>query len=139
MVDEKFVLAWIGKADNDFLSAQYLAKNLHPAPIEVICFHCQQAAEKYLKCFLVYNDQEPPKIHDLVELAKLCGKSNADFLQLIQKCEFLTPFAANTRYPGVVDPENDDMVKALAVAQDIIEFVKSKMTELFRPEQEHLL
>jgi HEPN domain-containing protein len=136
MVDKKFILPWINKADNDFLSAQYLAKNMHPAPIEVVCFHCQQAAEKYLKSFLVYNDQEPPKTHDLGELAKLCGGFSTDFLQLIQKCEYLTPFAANTRYPGVADPENDDMSKALAFVQDIVEFVKSKMAELFGAQQE---
>jgi HEPN domain-containing protein len=82
MVDKEFVLPWITKADNDFLSARHLAKNMYPAPTEIVCFHCQQAAEKYLKSFLAYNDQEPPKIHDLVELAKLCGKIDADFLQI---------------------------------------------------------
>jgi hypothetical protein len=34
---------------------------------EIICFHCQQSAEKYLKAFLFSNDIEPDKTHNLVE------------------------------------------------------------------------
>jgi HEPN domain-containing protein len=136
MVDKEFVLPWITKADNDFSSAQHLAKNMYPPPIEIVCFHCQQAVEKYFKSFLAYHNQEPPKNHDLVELAKLCGKIDADFLQVSQQCEYLTPFAAQTRYPGTVNPEKDDMSRALAFARDLIEFAKSKMPELFKSQQE---
>jgi HEPN domain-containing protein len=136
MVDKEFVLPWVTKADNDLLSARHLAENMRPAPIEIVCFHCQQSVEKYLKSFLVYNDQEPPKIHDLVELVKLCGNLDADFLQLSQKCEYLTPFAAQARYPGAINPEDTDMSRALDFAQDIIEFVKLKMPELFKSRQE---
>jgi HEPN domain-containing protein len=127
MVDPAFVMPWIQKADNDISAARHLAENMYPAPVEIICFHCQQAAEKYLKAFLVYNDQEPPKTHDLVELAKFCNNYNPDFLLLIPKCEFLTPFSSRTRYPGASDPEETDMKRALVYAQDIIEFVKPKM------------
>jgi HEPN domain-containing protein len=129
MVDKEFVLPWITKADNDLLSARHLAENMHPAPIEIVCFHCQQSVEKYLKFFLVYHDQEPPKIQDLVELVKLCGSVDADFLQLSEKCGYLAPFAAQARYPGAINPEDDDMSRALAFAQDIIDFVQSKMKE----------
>ena len=128
MVDMEFVLPWIQKAENDISSAQHLADNMHPAPVEIICFHCQQAAEKYLKAFLVYNDQEPPKIHDLIELAKLCNNFDTDFSLLIPKCEYLIPFAVRTRYPGASDPVDDDMKRALVYAQDIIETVKSKIS-----------
>ena len=128
MADAEFVLPWIQKAENDISSARYLAGNMHPAPAEIICFHCQQSAEKYLKAYLVYNDQEPPKIHDLIELAKLCGKYNEDFSPIFTKCEYLIPFATRTRYPGGSDPEDADIKRALAYANDIIEFVKSKIT-----------
>ena len=74
MVDWEFVLPWVQRAENDITTARYLSENIHPGPIEIICFHCQQAAEKYLKAFLVWNDQEPSKTHDLIELAKLCTK-----------------------------------------------------------------
>jgi hypothetical protein len=41
---------------------------MYPVPIEIVCFHCQQAAEKYFKSFLAYHDQEPPQ--DLIAFVK---------------------------------------------------------------------
>ncbi|MDR0320837.1 MAG: HEPN domain-containing protein [Treponema sp.] len=55
---------WIEIANNDLAVAQYLAKNMHMVSYEIVCFHCQQAVEKYLKWVLVLHDIEPPKIHD---------------------------------------------------------------------------
>jgi HEPN domain-containing protein len=131
MDNDKFVLPWIDKAKNDMATAQYIAKNMYPVPFEIVCFHCQQAAEKYLKGFLVFNDYEPPKIHDLVELAKLCGNYDAKYLQIIPKCEFLTPFAAHVRYPSSIDPEENDMSLALTYTIELIDFIKSTMQEFF--------
>jgi HEPN domain-containing protein len=135
MVDAVFVLPWIQKAENDISSAHHLAENMYPVPTEIVCFHCQQAAEKYLKAFLVYNDQEPPKTHDLIELAKLCSGFNKDFSPLFPKCEYLLPFASRARYPGANDPEEEDMKRALVYAQDVIEFVKLKLPIQFKAPQ----
>jgi hypothetical protein len=49
---------WIEIADSDLDAANHLAKNMRPAPYEIVCFHCQQAAEKYLKWFLVEVNDE---------------------------------------------------------------------------------
>ena len=127
MADAEFVVPWIQRAENDISAARYLAENMHPKPIEIVCFHCQQAAEKYLKAFLVWNDQEPPKTHDLIELTKLCSNFNEGVLSLSPKCEYLVPFATRTRYPGTSDLRDEDISKALAYAHDIIELVKTKM------------
>ena len=123
MVEFEFVEPWIQRADNDISSAYFLTKEMHPIPTEIVCFHCQQAAEKYLKAFLVYNDQEPPKTHDLIELARLCNNFDKDFLLLIPKCEYLFPFAIQTRYPSKLEIKDEDIKTALAYAKDIIEFV----------------
>jgi HEPN domain-containing protein len=128
MVDMQFVLPWIQRAENDISSARHLAENMKPIPAEIVCFHCQQAVEKYLKAFLVYNNQEPLKTHDLTELIKLCSDYSTDFLSLSPKCEYLIPFAVRTRYPGGSDPEDNDMKIALTYAADVIEFVKTKIS-----------
>ena len=127
MVDMEFILPWIEKAENDISSAFHLAETMHPVPAGIVCFHCQQAAEKYLKAFLVYNNQEPPKTHDLIELAKLCNNFNTEFSLIFPKCEYLLPFASHTRYPGTSDPEGEDIKTALVYAKAIIELVKSKL------------
>jgi HEPN domain-containing protein len=127
MVDFEFVEPWIQRADSDISSACFLAKEMHPIPTEIVCFHCQQAAEKYLKAFLVYNDQEPPKTHDLVELVRFCNNFDKDFLLLIPKCEYLLPFAIQTRYPSKIEFRDEDIKTAITYAQAIIEFVKSRI------------
>lgn len=55
---------WQRLASMDLNAAEHLL-NMRPTPYEIICFHCQQSAEKYLKGYLVIHDITPPKIHDL--------------------------------------------------------------------------
>lgn len=39
---------WLNFAEMDINSANYLL-TMRPTPIEIICYHCQQCAEKALK------------------------------------------------------------------------------------------
>jgi len=63
----KAVKKWFEIADKDFVSAQTLAEK---ELFETALFHCQQAAEKYLKGFLINEGKQFPKVHDLVYLVK---------------------------------------------------------------------
>ena len=36
---------WLKFAEMDLNSAEYL-RNMTPTPVEVICYHCEQASEK---------------------------------------------------------------------------------------------
>ena len=40
---------WLSFAEADLGVAEHLNKTYHPKPLEIICFHCQQAAEKAVK------------------------------------------------------------------------------------------
>jgi HEPN domain-containing protein len=71
MDNRECALEWFRFADMDLGSAEFLLGK-HPVPVEIICFHCQQSAEKYLKGILVLHGIQPPKIHDLQELCNLC-------------------------------------------------------------------
>ena len=122
---------WIGIADNDFTAAQHMAKNMWPTPYEIICYHCQQAAEKYLKWVLVLHDIDPPKIHDLEELEKLCEHINPQFETLYEKCAVLTEYAVHSRYPDEKRLEKQDMDHALEYAGSIMEFVRNQFPEQF--------
>jgi HEPN domain-containing protein len=96
---------WLELADNDLTLASFSAKNMWPVPYEIICFHCQQAVEKLLKWFLVLHDMEPPKIHDLEELEKLCETIMPEFFEIYEKCTFLSGFAVQSRYPNEIRVE----------------------------------
>ena len=55
---------WVGKGEHDYLAAGELHGSRIRLPDQV-CFHCQQAAEKYLKALLEELNQPVPKTHDL--------------------------------------------------------------------------
>jgi len=122
---------WRELADNDLRLADFSAKNMWPVPYAIICFHCQQAVEKYLKWFLVLHDIEPPRIHDLEELEKLCEAIQPQFSVVLEKCSILSGYAVQTRYPNEVQPEKQDMDIALGFARDIREFIRSLYPDQF--------
>jgi HEPN domain-containing protein len=122
---------WMEIADSDLSAANHLAGNMHPAPYEIVCFHCQQAAEKYLKWFLVLHDREPPRIHDLEELEKLCESIVPRFSVLLDKCSYLTVYGVLSRYPSEMQLEKEDMYRALEYAKFIREFIRAQVPEQF--------
>lgn len=73
---------WLDFAHMDLSSAEFLL-GMHPVPVEIICYHCEQAAEKFLKAVLIYHGMEAPKTHDLVLLCKLCVQLDQSWEQLI--------------------------------------------------------
>jgi HEPN domain-containing protein len=52
MGDSFCVQEWIRFAEMDLNSANILS-NHYPQPVEIICYHCQQSAEKILKAFAI--------------------------------------------------------------------------------------
>lgn len=98
MVNIEEVQKWQKLAEMDLKTAEYL-KNMKPHPVEIICYHCQQSAEKYLKGYLVLCGMAPPKMHDLDELCKLCSKYSDTFNSIADQCSDLTAYGVQPRYP----------------------------------------
>ena len=131
MKHKEIVKQWIDLANNDLALAEHTAKTMRPTPYEIVCFHCQQSVEKYLKAFLVSKEQEPPYIHDLVKLVALCEVENPDFGQIKQKCVILTQYGVQPRYPSGMQIIEEDMTRALRFATDIKTFIHTTAPELF--------
>lgn len=55
MVDERILREWMAKAHEDFAFAQINLEEGKPFFAQ-ICFHFHQAAEKYLKAYIVTNE-----------------------------------------------------------------------------------
>ena len=102
-----------------------------PIPYEIICYHCQQFAEKYLKAFLVSKGIEPPYTHDLVKLLSLCEAENTLFNEIKQRCIVLTEYGVQPRYPDDMRINEDDMKRALHYAEVVKVFFLEKVSELF--------
>jgi HEPN domain-containing protein len=123
-MDKKEILQqWIEKGKDELRSAEYLSTMHSPTPDEVICYLCQQSAEKYLKAFIFSHDIEPDKTHDLKDLLDICKKYNTEFSTLDSKAYILTRYAVLPRYPNELGISNDDMKNALVNAKRIQEFV----------------
>jgi HEPN domain-containing protein len=90
---------WLDKAEEDF---GFAVLNLSDPAITYyaqICFHFQQAAEKYLKAFIIGHKLQFRKIHDLPELLRLCVEKDSQLIVLSDACDFLTDYYVDTRYP----------------------------------------
>ena len=71
MDNNKIYTEWFDFAKRDLESAKFLM-NMHPRPIEIICYHCEQSAEKYLKGYLIKAGNKIERTHDLVLLNNKC-------------------------------------------------------------------
>ena len=132
-METKTILEWFYFADADFDSALIL-NDAHRKHNAIICYHCQQAVEKYLKAFLCYNGMIPPKIHVLETLCALCSEFDASFNDIAKDCAYLSPFAVNARYPLEMEITGANTLKSLEIAKKIKDFpalvkLKAKLLE----------
>jgi HEPN domain-containing protein len=120
---------WLAFATDDFKAAQCM---LHAEEIILgpALYHVQQCVEKSLKAFLIYKNQAPKRIHDLVELTHLCIEFDDSFEQLLEDAADLTPYATRTRYPDQYYsmPDVTTAFINLKQAKNILEFIENKIT-----------
>lgn len=137
MADAKseLVRTWLIKARNDLGSANRLA-NGSETYYDTAIYHCQQAAEKAFKAFLVHHDIEFEKIHNLNVLVDLCIAIDAEFNNYLDAAAILTPYATSYRYPNELfelEPEKTQIEEALKLAEQIFNFVMKRLPEAVRP------
>jgi len=126
-VIEDLVNKWIKKANKDLLSAERELSFEDPVT-ETVCFHSQQAVEKYLKAFLVYHQIHFTKTHRIMDLLELCATVDSSFKDELEDADNLTDYAVEVRYPDVwVEPGIEETEEALEIANKVKEFVLSKI------------
>jgi len=138
MADNLDVRKWTRRAQMDFDGASVLVKNMFRPPIEVVCFLCQQSAEKILKAYTIAQKGSRTRSHELEDLLDECIPYSADFSNIKDCCVDLSPYLGAARYPSEIDITEYDMKKALNDAAQILEFTKAKLKELgyeYLPEQ----
>jgi len=123
----EIVREWMEKAEEDYGFAcaaiettDYFAQ---------VCFHFQQAAEKYLKTFIVANKLEFRAVHNLLELLQIAKQSEPNIEELEQACRFLNPFYIDTRYPvhWPANYDKDTAVKAKEETRKIRDWIKKSL------------
>ena len=127
MVNRKIVREWFQKADEDY---GFASSVIEDSPYYAqICFHYQQAAEKYLKAFIVFHELEFKKIHDLVVLLNSCCSKEPSLSELEKDCNFLNGFYNDTRYPvhWFTNYTKDEALKAQQAALNIANIIKKQL------------
>jgi len=122
---------WIQSANNDFVvvnSIMAQVQNPRLRPHELVLYHSQQAAEKMLKAYLVYNGVSPWG-HDLNALRTICASFDIRFnsTRITNHCAFLTAYN-KARYPDFTDTVNSSIaVRGLNSAKRVYDFVSEKL------------
>lgn len=127
----EYARQWIEKARSDLLNAD---NNLAASrvPYDTVCFHCQQAAEKLMKGFLVAGGREYPITHNLFVVLEKVLELEPKAESLRQSLALLNPYSVEVRYPGDAwMPAPDDAAEARLAAQEVYDFVKSRLGPLF--------
>jgi HEPN domain-containing protein len=115
------VKEWIEIADEDLYSAKLLNEAVRK-PVEVICYLCAQAVEKYLKGFLIYHDIIPQKTHDLPLLNQRCIELDVRFNSIQTLCDALVKYANDIRYPHKYEITDADANFAINAVEKIKNF-----------------
>jgi HEPN domain-containing protein len=126
---DELVQNWLIKAQHDLLAAKKLS--IEPEIYaDIAIYHCQQSAEKAVKGFLILQNQEFPRTHDIRLLIQLAIRIDPNFENYQETSEILTPYATEFRYPSdVMEPNPEELEDALIKSEELFDFVVSLLPE----------
>ncbi|HEY5462257.1 MAG TPA: HEPN domain-containing protein [Hanamia sp.] len=125
--EKNYLEQWLQKAEHDLLAARLII-DYQPIILDISCFHCQQAVEKYLKTFLIYHKKDFPKTHNIDLLLKICSTINDHFEEIDVKN--LEDFAVRGRYPhDFLLPSPEEAEEFYQIAEEIKRLVLKVVTK----------
>ncbi|GAB6153651.1 hypothetical protein JCM17380_24010 [Desulfosporosinus burensis] len=130
MVDSDKYNEWFVMAQKDLRSAKILFD--HDADNEIICFHCQQTLEKYLKGYLIFVTGELQEGHNLLKLCKKALLYDNKFTEFLKDMAFVNAFYIETRYPAI-DPlivSQEDTEECLRIVDRVLARINNLVDSL---------
>lgn len=118
---------WIAMAETDYGVAKHLFETYYPKPLEIICYHCQQSAEKAIKALIIEFGAQGglPKVHDLSFLLNQIKNKVKVSERLYDYADTLTPYGVSIRYPNELHLEERHAKAALDYSLKIIDWAKA--------------
>lgn len=123
MVDTDKYNEWFIMAQKDLRSAKILFD--HDADNEIVCFHCQQTLEKYLKGYLIAVTGELQQGHNLLKLCKKAMINDNKFNVFLKDMAFVNVFYIETRYPAI-DPlmvSKEDTEECFRIVNEVLAII----------------
>jgi HEPN domain-containing protein len=129
------IQAWLIRARNDLSTAEFTSAHRTDL-LDTAVYHCQQSAEKAVKAYLVSENLQVQKTHDIGRLLQTAATSKPDFLNYFTDADVLTPLATEFRYPADDEapmPSIQQAAEAIAAARRIYDFVISVLPQETHP------
>lgn len=129
---ENEVNNWIEYANTDIGIAKHLLKTYHPKPLEIVCYHSQQAAEKAIKALIISRGAQGgmPKKHNLSFLLEQIKNLIDIPEEYYDFADTLTPYGVSARYPNELFLEEKDAEEAIMCAEKILAWVTRLLAEM---------
>ena len=119
----QIIQEWLKKGTEDLEVAKILVQQ-ESGYDGIICFHCQQAVEKYLKAYLVSLEIEFPRTHHLLLLLDLIATKAQVDERYYNQAEKLQYYAVEVRSPlGRSNPNSIEPNEALEIASSFNDWI----------------
>lgn len=92
-----------------------------------ICFHAQQATEKYLKAFLAFHEQEVLRSYNIEYLIECCARIDPLFNSLLTHANSLQSFAVEIRYAASKEEAEQKCPDAWAAMTAVFEVLAQSL------------
>jgi HEPN domain-containing protein len=92
---------WLNRARSNLACAK---ARVPEAYLEDLRFDAQQCAEKAIKAVFICRGERVRFLHDLNELLRTLEGNGLKIPKYVRRANKLSPFAVETRYPGLVRP-----------------------------------
>lgn len=133
-IESKLPDDWFTKAEKDLQRVDIL---LAADDIEGAGFHLQQAAEKYLKGYLLGKGWSLKRTHDLEVLLNEAMNHNAQFQDYLDACIMAREFYVEERYPFITEslpPERQELEKTIQAIREMIALILEEMRQAGKSE-----
>ena len=129
--DLNYAKEWLEYAKADLGVADHLFKTYYPKPLAIICYHCQQAAEKAVKTIIVlYGSQGGmPRRHDVFLLLNQIKNMVSIDNKFYDYADILAPYGVAMRYPNELQLEERHAAKAIEMANEFVVWADSLVEE----------
>ena len=126
------VRGWLRAARSDVQVAR-LCRDAAPPELGVAAYHCQQAAEKLLKGFLVLASVDFRKTHDLEGLGRTVLTAFPDLTPMVDPMGPWTSWGVNYRYPDEPNPPPEPSAEELDAALALIARLADALDQQMSP------
>ena len=128
MTSIDYIKLWIKKADDDLKVARR-ELSIEDSVLDAVCFHFQQAVEKYIKAYLIKVKGKVKRTHNLAFLIEQCIQLDSDFDKFEVAFDNISECGVEIRYPDSFNAvDREEMEDMLPVIENFRGLILNKIS-----------